>query len=95
MKNIESCQVVFVGYPNWWGTMPMPLFTFLAEYQFPGKTIIPFCTHKGSRLGESVEDIRELCPQATVLEGLAVRGRDVKKAQNEVSRCLRKIGMVK
>jgi flavodoxin len=75
--------------------MPMPLFTFFSEYNFPGKTIVPFCTHEGSRLGESVEDIRELCPQSTILDGLAVRGRDVKKAQNEVSAWLRKIGMIK
>lgn len=95
VKNIGSYQTVFVGYPNWWGTMPMPLFTFLAEYHFSGKTIVPFCTHEGSSLGESVEDLKELCPQSTVLEGLAVRGRDVRKAQNEVSRWLRKIGMVK
>ncbi len=94
VENMDSYDVVFVGYPNWWGTMPMAVFTFLEEYDFSGKTIVPFCTHEGSRLGRSVEDIKELCPQSTILEGLAVRGGDVKNAQNEVSEWLRKIGMM-
>lgn len=95
MMNIDSYNVVFVGYPNWWGTIPMPLVTFFSEYNFQGKTIIPFCTHEGSRLGQSAKDIRKLCPQSTILDGLAVRGGDVKKAQNQVSDWLLKIGMIK
>ncbi len=93
VENMDSYDVVFVGYPNWWGTMPMAVFTFLEEYDFSGKTIVPFCTHEGSRLGRSVEDIKKLCPQSTILEGLAVRGGDVKNAQNEVSEWLRETGM--
>lgn len=89
----ESYEVVFVGYPNWWGTIPRPVATFLSKYDFSGKTIVPFCTHEGSRLGRSVTDITKLCPQSIVLEGLAVRGREAKNAQNEVSGWLRKIGM--
>jgi flavodoxin len=92
--NMGSYNVVFVGYPNWWGTIPRPVATFLTEYDFSGKTIAPFCTHEGSRFGRSVTDIRELCPQSTILDGLAVRGSDVKNAQNEVSRWLREIGMI-
>jgi flavodoxin len=87
-------NVVFVGYPNWWGTIPRPVVTFLSEYDFSGKTIVPFCTHEGSRLGRSVIDIKELCPQSTILEGLAVRGGDVKKAQKEVTGWLREMGMI-
>ncbi len=94
VENMESYNVVFVGYPIWWGTMPMPVATFLSEYDFSGKTIVTFCTHEGSRLGRSVEDITELCPQSTILDGLAVRGRDIKNMQNEVSDWLRKIGMI-
>jgi flavodoxin len=93
VENIESYNVVFIGYPNWWGTIPMSVATFLSGYDFSGKTIIPFCTHEGSRLGRSVTDIIKLCPQSIILDGLAVRGRDVKSAQNEVSKWLRKIGM--
>jgi flavodoxin len=91
VENMDSYDVVFVGYPIWWETMPMAVFTFLEEYDFSGKTIIPFCTHEGSGLGSSVEDIKKLCPNSTVLEGLAVRGSNVNNAQNEVLEWLRKI----
>jgi flavodoxin len=94
VKNMESYKVVFVGYPIWWGTIPMPVATFLTEYDFSGKTIVPFCTHEGSGMGRSVTDIKKFCPQSTVLEGLAVRGSDVKKAQNEVIGWLREMGMI-
>jgi len=95
VEKMDSYDVVFVGYPIWWETMPMAVFTFLEEYDFSGKSIIPFCTHEGSRLGRSVEDISELCPQSTILEGLAVRGSNVNNAQNDVSEWLREIGMIK
>lgn len=95
VENMGSYDVVYVGYPNWWGTMPMAVFTFLEQYNFSGKTIIPFCTHEGSALGRSVNDITKLCPQSTILDGLAIRGSNVKTAQNEVSEWLRKLGMIK
>jgi flavodoxin len=69
------------------------VFTFLEEYDFSGKTIIPFCTHEGSGLGRSVEDITDLCPQSTILDGLAIRGSSVETAQGDVSEWLREIGM--
>ncbi len=94
VENMESYNVVFVGYPIWWGTIPMPVATFLSEYDFSGKTIIPFCTHGGSGLGRSVTDIKELCPQSTILDGIAVRGRDVRNAQNKVSEWLRELGLI-
>ncbi len=94
VENMESYNVVFIGNPNWWGTIPMPVAAFLSEYDFSGKTIAPFCTHEGSRLGRTVTDITRLCPQSTILDGLAVRGRDVKNAQNEVSEWLRELGMI-
>ena len=93
LKNIGSYALVFVGYPNWWGTVPRPVVSFLSKCDTPGRTIAPFCTHEGSRLGRSVEDIAKLCPQSAVLEGLAVRGGDVGNAQNRVSEWLRRIGM--
>ncbi|GHV04202.1 flavodoxin [Spirochaetia bacterium] len=103
--NMDSYDVIFVGYPNWWGTMPMALFTFLEQYDFAGKTIIPFCTHNGSRLGSSVNDLKKLIPKAAVLEGLAIRGgrsgsfelggqRERDAVQKEVDAWLRRLGMV-
>lgn len=94
IENIEPYEVVFIGYPNWWGTIPRPVATFLSEYNLSGKTIVPFCTHEGSRLGRSVADITKLCPQSTILDGLAVRGREVKNAQNGVSEWLHELGMI-
>lgn len=91
VENIGLYDVVFIGYPNWWGTIPRPVASFLSKCDSSSKTIVPFCTHEGSRLGRSVEDIARLCPQSKVLEGLAVRGTNVKKAQNEVSDWLQKI----
>ncbi len=91
VENIGSYSVVFIGYPNWWGTVPRPVASFLSKCDSPGKTIAPFCTHEGSRLGRSVEDITRLCPHSTVLEGLAVRGGDARNAQNRMSEWLRKI----
>jgi flavodoxin len=74
VPRMADYDTIFLGYPDWWGTLPMPVFSFLEEYDFSGKTIIPFCTHEGSGLGNSRSDIRRLCPKAKLLEGLAVRG---------------------
>jgi flavodoxin len=95
IQNLESYDVVFIGYPIWWGTIPMPLFTLFEKYDFSGKDIIPFCTHGSSGLGRSVGDIAKLNPNSTIQEGLAVRGSDVKSAQNEISAWLNRIGIDK
>ncbi|GHV69587.1 flavodoxin [Spirochaetia bacterium] len=106
VSNMDSYDIIFVGYPNWWGTMPMALFTFLEQYNFAGKTVIPFCTHNGSRLGSSVNDLKRLVPKAAVPEGLAIRGgrsgsfelgsqKERDAVQKEVSAWLRRLGMVK
>jgi flavodoxin len=95
VNGMDSYDTVFLGYPNWWGTIPMALFTFLEAYDFTGKTIIPFCTHEGSALGRSVAEIRQLCPGATVLDGLAIRGGKVDRAQIDVQNWLRSLGVVK
>lgn len=92
LANAASYDVIFVGYPNWWGTMPMPVMTFLTENGFAGKIIVPFCTHEGSGLGRSDDDLAKLCPKSTLLEGLAVRGRNAKGARSDVADWLRKMG---
>jgi len=84
VDTMASYNVVFLGYPSWWGTMPMAVFTFLEAHNLSGKTIIPFTTHEGSGFGRSISDLRRLCPKSTILDGLAIRGRDADTAETEV-----------
>ncbi|MHB1319362.1 MAG: flavodoxin, partial [Anaerolineae bacterium] len=85
-------DTVFLGYPNWWGTIPMAVATFLESQTFAGRTVIPFCTHLGSRLGRSVEDLQVLCAGATILGGLDVRGSLVYEAQETVAAWVAELG---
>lgn len=85
IDNIGEYDTVFLGYPNWWGTMPMCVCTFLESYDFSGKTILPFCTHEGSGLGHSEKDIVKFCPDSDVKKGLAIRGSRVAAADNEIA----------
>ena len=94
VEAMDLYNVILLGYPNWWGTIPMPIATFLSEYDFSGKIIAPFCTNEGSGLGRSVNDIKHLCPQSIILDGLAVRGGDVRNAQNEASMWLSELGIL-
>lgn len=84
VDNIEEYDVIILGYPNWWGTMPMAVFTFLEEYDFAGKTILPFCTHEGSGMGGSERDIKRICPSAKVEKGIAIHGGSVKSAAGTI-----------
>jgi len=84
--SIEDYDVIFVGYPIWWYTVPMIIRTLFDNYDFSGKTIIPFNSHEGSGNGGTYDLIRQLEPQAKVLEGLAIRGRDFQKDQTETVR---------
>ena len=86
--------VVFLGYPNWWDTMPMAVGTFLESHDFSGKTILPFCTHEGSGMGHSERDIRRLCPRAKVLKGLPIKGSTVQKAEKAIAAWLRESGVI-
>lgn len=71
---VEDYDVIFIGYPNWWGDMPMPVYTFLEKHDWTGKVVVPFCTHEGSGLSSTEKYIAEACKGATVAKGLAVRG---------------------
>jgi flavodoxin len=95
VSNIGKYDTIFVGSPNWWGTIAPPVATFLSSYNFEGKTIIPFITHEGSAMGNSVSDIKKLCPKSTVLDGLAIRGSYVKDAKNDIIKWLQKIKIIK
>lgn len=94
VDDISPYELILVGSPCWWGTFASPVRGFLAQRDFSGKRVAPFITHEGSRLGKSLDDVKTLCPGATILEGLAVRGGDAATAQAEVDQWLRRIGAV-
>lgn len=80
-ESIDNYDVIFLGYPNWWGTAPMAVFTFLDSFDFSGKIIVPFCTNEGSGMGTSERDIQRECPSAEVRSGLSVRGSDAEASE--------------
>ena len=79
--DLDAYDEIYLGYPNYWGTMPMAVYTFLEHYDFTGKTIHPFCTHEGSGLSHTVQDIQKAAPQARVTKGLAIYGSSVDGAK--------------
>ena len=72
LPDLSGYDTVFLGYPNWWASIPMPIASFLEEYDFSGKTIVPFCSHGGGRFGQSLTAIAKLAPNAELGEGLSV-----------------------
>jgi len=73
-ESIDDYDTIVLAYPNYWGTMPMAVFTFLEAFDFTGKTILPLCTNEGSGMGGSERDIKRTCPGATVKNGLSITG---------------------
>ena len=84
IKNLDQYDTVFVGWPTWWYQMPMVMYTFFEEYDFSGKTIIPFCTSGGSSFSGAVEEIQSMQPDAEVLEGLHILDNDAADAKDQV-----------
>ena len=80
IENLDEYDTIFVGYPLWWGEMPMIVRGFLENYDFDGKTVVPFCTHGGSGLSGTVQTVTELCTGADISDGFAISGET---AQNE------------
>ena len=79
--DLSEYDTIYLGYPIWWGTFPMPVFTFIEAHDgFAGKTVLPYSTHEGSGLGQSISDLRKLCPKATVKSGVAIKGSTVQLA---------------
>jgi len=95
LKDIRQYDVIFIGFPNWWGTYPQAVKVFLSQYDFSGKTIIPFCTHEGSELGRSVADLKKLCPKSHIREGLAIRGSAAHNSDQRIKEWLKKLKIIK
>lgn len=85
-EHMEQYDTIYLGYPNYWGTMPMAVFTFLEHFDLTGKTIRPFCTHEGSGMGRSEADIRKLCPNARIEEGLPIHGGSAADSEADLRR---------
>lgn len=85
ITNLDEYDTVFLGYPNWWGDMPMILYTFLETYDLSGKTVVPFNTHGGSGFSNTVSAIRSLQPNADVLEGLSISRNHIQDAEQEIT----------
>ena len=88
IKNINQYDTIFIGGPIWWGTYPQVMFTFFDKYSLNGKTIIPFVTHEGSGLANTVNDLRRIYPAAKVLDGFAIFGHEVRTNMNKVDNWL-------
>lgn len=83
---VEDYDVIFIGYPNWWSDMPMPVYTFIEKHDWNGKTVIPFCTHEGSGLSDTESYIANACKGATVGKGLAIRGETAQNRREEAKK---------
>ena len=90
LNSIEDYDVVFVGSPIYWGTMPNPLLTQLEKLNWQGKTVMPFTTHDGSGLGNVVADLKNICKGATVLNGLAITGSAVTGSKDKVQNWIKR-----
>ena len=90
LPNMEGVDAIVLGYPNWWGTMPMAVKTFLDACDLSGVAIAPLCTNEGSGLGGSVGDLRRSYPAANVVEGLSIRGTDAARSTGKAITWVRK-----
>ena len=93
VNNIDDYDVIFLGFPNWWYTCPMAVFTFVESYDLSGKTIIPFCTHGTGGLSRTIRDLKNILPEnCEVLEAIGVYRPEVKNSKSRVLDWLRKLG---
>lgn len=93
LDHLDSYDTVFLGFPNWWGDMPMAVYSFLDEYDLGGKTIIPFVTSGGSGFSDAIQAIENAEPDATVLEGLSLRDSRSPQAADDVTDWLARLGL--
>ena len=92
--SIDEYDTVILAYPNYWGTMPMAVYTFLESFVFSGKTILPLCTNEGSGMGSSEREIKKTCPGAAVKKGLPITGSTAAGSKSSVERWLKANGLI-
>lgn len=93
IDSLDSYDTVFLGYPNWWGDMPMAVYSFLDEYDLSGKTIVPFVSSGGSGFSSTIRAIENAEPDATVLEGLSISASRAPQAEDDVADWLARLGL--
>ncbi|MEO1769880.1 flavodoxin [Candidatus Enterococcus ferrettii] len=86
--HLTDYETIYLGYPNWWGGLPQIVVSFLQDNDWQGKTIYPFCTHEGSGMGSSVEELKQLCPTAIIKAGLPIRGSRVDRSDTAIKNWL-------
>ena len=89
LPDMSRYDVLFVGYPCWWGTMPMPVWTFLESVDLKGKLIMPFCTHEGRAMGHSERDLQKLLTASILHKGIPLRGSTVDESQKKIDMWLK------
>ncbi|MBQ8306232.1 MAG: flavodoxin [Blautia sp.] len=92
--SIDEYDTVVLAYPNYWGTMPMAVFTFLEKFDFSGKTILPLCTNEGSGMGGSERDIKRTCPGADIRKGLSITGSAAANSKGALQRWFTENGLM-
>lgn len=88
-ESLDKYDTIYLGYPNYWGTMPMCVFTFLEHFDLTGKTIKPFCTHEGSGMGSSESDLKRICKGADIKKGLPLHGSRISAAKEAFEKWLK------
>lgn len=91
--SIDEYDTIILGYPNYWGTMPMAVLTFLDKYDFTGKTILPLCTNEGSGMGSSERDLKKYAKGATIKSGLSITGSRAADSRDQVKKWLGSNGL--
>lgn len=94
VENMDEYDTILLGYPNWWASIPMPIASFLEEYDFSGKTIIPFCSHGGGRFGQSLTAIAKLAPDSTMGEALSIHYSGGSSLPNDITEWLKNNGIL-
>ncbi|MBQ7674039.1 MAG: flavodoxin [Alphaproteobacteria bacterium] len=94
LPDISKYETLIIGYPNWWGTMPMAVMTFLEHYNWSEKKILPFCTHEGSAMGSSESDLKKLCKSAEFSKGLPIKGSTANSSDSKIESWLKENGLL-